>query len=141
MQRIKQDNCNRINFCDRGGSEGIGRDYHNHGCGDNSRAPQERPRPQRRQGCLARPDRNRQPFLLDVQCAAYKKVGCMAKLCDMLATTICLEWYMKNNLSALVRDAIEKDWLAKWRERLSNPDSTPRQVMHAYMEDLDITVA
>jgi hypothetical protein len=65
----------------------------------------------------------------------------MAKQCDMLATAICLKRYMKHNLSALVRDAIEKDWLAKWKERLGNPDRTPRQVMCAYVEDLDITVA
>ncbi len=65
----------------------------------------------------------------------------MAKQCDMLATAICLEWYMKNNLSALVHDAIEKDWLTKWKERLGKPDRTPRQVMHAYVEDLNITVA
>jgi hypothetical protein len=65
----------------------------------------------------------------------------MAKQCDMLATAICLEWYMKHDLSALVRNAIEKDWLAKWEERLGNLDGTPHQVMRAYVEDLDITVA
>jgi hypothetical protein len=37
------------------------------------------------------PDRNRRPFLPDVQCAACKRVGHVAKHCDMLATTICLE--------------------------------------------------
>jgi hypothetical protein len=139
--RIKRDNCNRINFHSRGGGEGIGRDYHDRGCGDNSRAPQERPHPQRGQGRLARPDRNRRPFLLDVRCAACKKGGHVAKQCDMLATDICLEQYIKNDLSALVWDAIEKDWLAKWRERLGNLDGTPRQVMHPYVEDLNIMVA
>ena len=48
---------------------------------------------------------------------------------------------MKNDLSASVRDAIEKDWLAKWKERLSNPNRTLHQVMRAYVEDLNITVA
>jgi hypothetical protein len=65
----------------------------------------------------------------------------VAKQCNMLATAICLERYMKHDLSASVRDTIEKDWLARWKERLGNPDGTPHQVMRAYVEDLDITVA
>jgi hypothetical protein len=59
----------------------------------------------------------------------------------MLATAICLERYMKRDMSDSVRDAIEKDWLACWKERLDNPDRTPRQVLRAYVEDLDIPVA
>jgi hypothetical protein len=59
----------------------------------------------------------------------------------MLATAICLERYMKHDLSASVRDSIERDWLDRWKSRLGNPDNTPRQVMRAYVEDLDITVA
>ena len=98
-------------------------------------------RPPRNQGRLARPDRNRRPFLPDVQCDACKKVGHVAKHCDMLATAICLERYMKHDLSASVRDSIERDWLDRWKSRLGNPDNTPRQVMRAYVEDLDITVA
>ena len=98
-------------------------------------------RPPRPQGRLARPDRNRRPFLPDVQCDACKKVGHVAKHCDMLATAICLERYMKHDLSAPVRDSIERDWLDRWKSRLGNPDRTPRQVMRAYVEDLDITVA
>ena len=65
----------------------------------------------------------------------------MAKHCDMLATAICLERYMKRDMSDSVRDAIEKDWLARWKARLDNPDRTPRQVLRAYVEKLDITVA
>jgi hypothetical protein len=42
-------------------------------------------------GCLAHPGCNRRPFLPDVQCAACKQVGHVAKHCDMLATAICLE--------------------------------------------------
>ena len=59
----------------------------------------------------------------------------------MLATAICLEGYMKKDFSSIVWDAIKKDWLAKWKERLGNPDITPRQVMQVYIEELDITVA
>ncbi len=47
---------------------------------------------------------------------------------------------MKHNLSSLLRDSIEKDWLACWKEQLNNPDGTPRQVLRAYVEELDITV-
>ena len=59
----------------------------------------------------------------------------------MLAMAICLERYMKRDLSDSVRDAIEKYWLAHWKEHLYNPDRTPRQVLRAYVEELDITVA
>ena len=59
----------------------------------------------------------------------------------MLATAICLERYMKRDMSDSVWDAIEKDWLARWKDRLDNPDRTPRQVLRAYVEELVITVA
>jgi hypothetical protein len=92
-------------------------------------------------GRLARPDCNRRLFLPDVQCAACKQVGHVAKHCDMLATAICLEWYMKHDISPTICDSIEKEWLDRWRERLGHPTNTPRQVMCAYVEELDITVA
>jgi hypothetical protein len=59
----------------------------------------------------------------------------------MLATAICLERYMKTDLSPALRDSIEQEWLARWKERLGNPTQTPRQVLRAYVEELDITVA
>jgi hypothetical protein len=59
----------------------------------------------------------------------------------MLATAICLEWYMKHDMSTTLRDSIEKEWLDRWKERLGNPSQTPRQVLQAYVEELDITVA
>jgi hypothetical protein len=59
----------------------------------------------------------------------------------MLATAICLERYMKNDLSPALRDSIEKEWLDRWKERLGNPTQTPHQVLRAYVEELDITVA
>ena len=48
---------------------------------------------------------------------------------------------MKKDLSSTVWDALEKDWLAMWKECLGNPDVTPCQVMRAYVENLHITVA
>ncbi len=92
-------------------------------------------------GRLARPDHNRRPFLPDVQCAACKRVGHVAKHCDMLANAICLERYMKHDMSPAIRDSIEKEWLDRWQERLGHPTNTPRQVLRAYVEELDITVA
>jgi hypothetical protein len=66
-------------------------------------------------GRLARPDRNCRPFLPDVQCAACKRVGHVAKHCDMLATAICLERYMKHDMSPAIHDSIEKEWLDRWQ--------------------------
>jgi hypothetical protein len=34
----------------------------------------------------------------------------------MLARAICLELYMRHDLSASAREAVEKEWLAKWKE-------------------------
>jgi hypothetical protein len=59
----------------------------------------------------------------------------------MLATAICLERYMKHDLSPTIRDSIEKEWLDRWKERLGNLTKTPRQVLCAYVEEFDITVA
>ncbi len=67
-------------------------------------------------GRLARPDCNRHPFLPDVQCAACKWVGHVAKHCDMLAMAISLERYMKHDMSPALRDSIEKEWLDNWKE-------------------------
>jgi hypothetical protein len=59
----------------------------------------------------------------------------------MLAIAICLERYMKHDMSTTIWDSIEKEWLDRWKERLGNPSQTPRQVLRAYVEELDITVA
>ncbi len=48
---------------------------------------------------------------------------------------------MKHDLSPALCDSIEKEWLDRWKERLGNPTQTPRQVLRAYVEELDITVA
>jgi hypothetical protein len=48
---------------------------------------------------------------------------------------------MKKDLLSTIWDSVKKDWLARWKERLGNPDVTPRQVMRAYVKNLDVTVA
>jgi hypothetical protein len=105
--------------CDhtRDGRDGLGGTPAARGQDDRSRTPRGRP--------VARPDRNRRPYLPDVQCAACKRVGHVAKHCDMLAMAICLERYMKHDLSPAVCDSIKRDWLAWWKERLGNPTTTP----------------
>jgi hypothetical protein len=91
-------------------------------------------------GPVSNPDRNRQPYLADVQCDACKCVGHVAKHCNMLATAICLERYMKNVLSPLVWDTIKTKWLARWKNKLGNPTATLHQILRAYVKELDITV-
>ncbi len=133
--------------------ERIEHDYRGRGLNDESPDRHHRPQTQegitargrgrapRGPGRLAHPDRNWCPFLPDVQCAACKRVGHVAKHCDRLATAICLKGYMKTDLSPALRDSIEQEWLARWKERLGNPTQTPHQVLRAYVEELDITVA
>ena len=58
----------------------------------------------------------------------------------MLTTAIYLERYMKHALSPALCASIKKGWLNRWKERLGNPTQTPRQVLCAYVEELDITV-
>ena len=48
---------------------------------------------------------------------------------------------MKHDVSTTLWDSIETEWLDRWKERLGNPSQTPRQVLRAYVEELDITVA
>ena len=91
-------------------------------------------------GRLARPDRNRRPFMKDEQCAACRRVEHVAKHCNMLATAICLKNYMKKDLSPSLRNQIEKEWLDRWKEKLENPVCTPRQVLQSYVDDLGISV-
>jgi hypothetical protein len=47
---------------------------------------------------------------------------------------------MKRDLSSETHNAIEKDWLAKWGAKLGNPMGTLRQVLCAYIKELDTTV-
>jgi hypothetical protein len=124
-----------------GGGEHCEGDSHSGRNDRNSAGTPARGRAPRGPGRLTCPDRNRRPFLPDVQCDACKRVGHVAKHCDMLATAICLKRYMKVNLSPQLRDSIEKEWLDCWKERLGNPSQTPRQILRAYVEELDITVA
>ncbi len=54
---------------------------------------------------------------------------------------ICLQRYMKHDMSASICDPIEKEWLDCWKEQLGSPTTNLCKVLQAYVEDLDITVA
>ena len=55
---------------------------------------------------------------------------------------ISLKRYMHNQVSSDMMTKIESDWLFKHQERLQYTDSrTPRQVLQAFANDNDLTVA
>ena len=91
-------------------------------------------------GQLACPNCNHHPYMKDEQCAACRRIGHVAKRCDMLATAIGLKKYMKKDLSPSLCDQIEKEWLHRWKEKLENPVHTPCQVLWSYVDDLGISV-
>ena len=60
----------------------------------------------------------------------------------MLAMAISLRRFLRDQVSTDMMTKIEEDWLAKHRERLQQTDSrTPRQILRAYADDNDLTVA
>ena len=60
----------------------------------------------------------------------------------MLAMAISLKRYMPNQVSAELMNKIEREWLAKHRERIQQLDArTPRQVLRTFADDYDLTVA
>ena len=90
---------------------------------------------------IPNPARTRRPFV-NTQCPACGKVGHTMQTCDMLAMAISLKRYMANQVSAEMMTKIEKDWISKHRECLQQMDArTPRQVLRAFADDNDLTVA
>jgi hypothetical protein len=57
----------------------------------------------------------------------------------MLAITLFIEKY-KRNISNKEKDKLEYDWLERWHRVLGNPSKTPRHVMRAYINYLNILV-
>jgi hypothetical protein len=90
---------------------------------------------------IPNPSRTRRPFV-NTQCPACGKVGHTMQTCDMLAMAISLKRYMTNQVSAEMMNKIEREWLAKHRERMQHLDTrTPRQVLRTFADDYDLTVA
>jgi len=116
------------------GSRGFDRDMAGRGRGDFARDGR-RPSPRDRS---IRPDLRRRTFLPGVQCAACKRLGHEASTCDMLAIALFLDKY-KKTLPDDSRRTIESTWVARFKEKLGQPQRSPTQVMKAYCEDLDIT--
>jgi hypothetical protein len=63
----------------------------------------------------------------------------LSTVCDMLATALCLGRYMKGHLSNAARDLIESNWVNQWKDRLENSCCKFRQVMHTYLDVLDMS--
>jgi hypothetical protein len=125
---------------DRDGPAGRGgrvfdRDVAGRGRGD-SACDGRRPSPRDRS---IRPDLRRRSFLPGVQCAACKRLGHEASSCDMLAIVLFLDKH-KKTLTEDSRRAIESTWVARFKEKLGQPQRSPTQVMKAYCSDLDISL-
>ena len=56
----------------------------------------------------------------------------------MLAIALFVERH-KDQMSEAKKSSIEEKWTACWRNKLGQPNRTPRQVMRAYCNKLDIT--
>jgi len=69
---------------------------------------------------------------------ACKRVGHEAVNCDMLALALFIECH-KQSLSDAERNNIESKWIARWKARLGHHARTPRQVMHTYCNEKNIT--
>jgi hypothetical protein len=67
------------------------------------------------------------------------RVGHEASSCDMLAIALFLDIYVKHSLCDDVRRTIESTWVARWKEKLGQPQRSPSQVMKAYCDNLDIS--
>ena len=118
-------------YGDRYGDRGKGQ----HDGGDRGKGP---PVPTQ-QGRYNRPDQRRRPFQQGVQCAACKRLGHEAANCDMLAIALFIDRYTKQDLSATDKDALEQQWLKRWKEKLGMPARTPRQIMRTYCDTQNIT--
>jgi hypothetical protein len=58
----------------------------------------------------------------------------------MLAQAIFLTKYMKHSLNDTTWGKIEQAWLEHWHAQLGKPSRTPRTVMRAYLDSMDITI-
>jgi hypothetical protein len=58
----------------------------------------------------------------------------------MLAQALFLTKYMKHLLSDTTREKIEKAWIDCWSGELGKPSRTPRTVMQASLDSMDMTM-
>jgi hypothetical protein len=84
------------------------------------------------------PARNRRPFV-NQQCPACGKVGHIWTNCDMLAMAITIKHFMDGQASPETLQGIESDWLTRHRGRLQQDSRSPRLVLKAYADNLQIS--
>ena len=76
----------------------------------------------------------------DLQCDACKRVGHAAATCDILAQALFITKYMKYTLDDKSKANLEAAWLDRWCSKLGTPSRSPRTVMRAYLDDMDLTL-
>jgi len=76
----------------------------------------------------------------DLQCEACKRVGHAATTCDILAQALFITKYMKYTLDDKAKANLEAAWLDCWSCKLGTPSHSPRTVMQAYLNDMDLTL-
>jgi hypothetical protein len=59
---------------------------------------------------------------------------------DMLAQALFLTKYMNHLLDDRTREKLETTWLDCWRAQLGKPSRTPRMVMQAFFDEMDMTL-
>ncbi len=57
----------------------------------------------------------------------------------MIAIALFIDRYTKRELSASDKDALEQQWLKRWKEKLGMPARTPRQIMRTFCDAQNIT--
>ncbi len=96
------------------------------------------PTPRGRYAC---PGHNRRVYNKDLQCNACKRVGHAAATCNILvAQALFITKYMKYTLDDKAKENLEAAWLDCWSSKLGTPSRSPRMVMWAYLDDMDITI-
>jgi hypothetical protein len=58
----------------------------------------------------------------------------------MHAQALFLTKYMKHSMNEAAKEKVEAAWLARWHAHLDKPTRTPRTVMRAYLDTMDMTV-
>jgi hypothetical protein len=58
----------------------------------------------------------------------------------MLTQALFLTKYMKHSLNDTTWGKIKQAWLDCWRAQLGKPSRTPRTVMRAYLDSMDMTM-
>ncbi len=47
---------------------------------------------------------------------------------------------MKHSLTDIARGKLEEAWLKRWKEQLGHPSRTPRKVLRAFLDTMDMSI-